>query len=88
MNAWVLSLIICAATPLPDGGYCETRAVDYGLSREQCQAALAVEARRTRPPMRLECTEDPSLSAQLEETNSDGQSQPAPPSPAAIHRRR
>ena len=43
LNAWVLSLIICSTTPLPDGGYCETRAVDYALSREQCKAALAAE---------------------------------------------
>jgi hypothetical protein len=88
MNAWVLSLIICTATPLPDGSYCAARAVDYGLSREQCQAALAVETRRIKPPMRLECTEDPALSAQLEEMDGDGQGRSAPPSPATIHRRR
>jgi len=88
MNAWVLSLIICSATPLPGGGYCETRAVDYGMSREQCNAALAVETRRIRPPMRLECTEDPALSAELEEMDHDGQSQPAPPAPATMRRRR
>jgi len=87
MNAWVLSLIICAAAPLPDGGYCETRAVDYGLSREQCQAALAVETRRVKPPMRLECTEDPDLSARLEEIDSDGQGQSPPPAPATMRRR-
>lgn len=87
MNAWVLSLIICTATPLPDGGYCETRAVDYGLSREGCQAALAVETRRIKPRMRLECTEDPALSAQLEEMNSDGEGPSTPSSPATMHRR-
>ena len=67
LNAWVLSLIVCSATPLPDGGYCETRAVDYALSREQCEAALAAEKPRIKAPMRLECTEDPALSAALEE---------------------
>lgn len=41
VNGWVLSLIICSATPLSGGGYCETRAVDHALSREQCEAALA-----------------------------------------------
>jgi hypothetical protein len=77
MNAWVLSLIICSVTPLPDGGYCETRAVDYAMSREQCRTALAVETRRIKPPMRLECTEDPALSAALEEMDSsDRPSQP------------
>jgi len=76
MNAWVLSLIICTATPLPDGGYCETRAVDYAMSREQCRSALAVENRRIKPPMRLECTEDPALSAALEEMDDDRDSQP------------
>jgi hypothetical protein len=88
MNAWVLSLIICSASPLPDGSYCATRAVDYGLNREQCRAALAVESRRIKPPMRLECTEDPSLSAELEEMDRDGQGPSSPPSPAAIQRRR
>lgn len=88
MNAWVLSLIICSASPLPDGSYCATQAVDYGLSREQCRASLAVESRRLKPAMRLECTEDPSLSAELEEMDRDGQSQPSSSSPAAIQRHR
>jgi hypothetical protein len=86
MNAWVLSLIVCAATPMPDGSYCETRAVDYALSREQCKAALAAERQRIKPPMRLECTEDPALSAALEEMEArNGQS---PPSRATIRRAR
>ena len=76
LNAWVLSLIICSATPLPDGGYCETRAVDYALSREQCKAALAAEKSRIKPPMRLECTEDPALSAALEEMDGPGDAAP------------
>jgi hypothetical protein len=77
LNAWVLSLIICSATPLPDGGYCETRTVDYALSREACRAALAAEKPRIKTPMRLECTEDPALSAALEE--EDGPGDAAPP---------
>jgi hypothetical protein len=85
LNAWVLSLIVCSATPLPDGGYCETRAVDYALSREQCQAALAAEMPRIKAPMRLECTEDPALSAALEEM--DGPSDAAPPLSRANIRR-
>jgi hypothetical protein len=85
LNAWVLSVIICSATPLPGGGYCETRAVDYGMSRAQCQAARAVEARRIKPPMRLECTEDPALSAALEEM--DGPDDAAPPLSRANIRR-
>ena len=76
LNAWVLSVIICSATPLPDGGYCETRAVDYALSREQCKFALAAEQPRIKAPMRLECTKDPALSAALEER--DGPSDAAP----------
>jgi hypothetical protein len=87
MNAWVLSLIICSATPLPNGGYCETRAVDYALSREQCRAALAQERPRITAQMKLECTEDPSLSAALEE--ADGPRGVAPPSaPANMRPRR
>ncbi|MBV9833758.1 MAG: hypothetical protein JO055_05080 [Alphaproteobacteria bacterium] len=85
VNAWVLSLIICSATPLPDGGYCETRAVDYALTREQCKAALAAEKPRIKPPMRLECTEDPALSAALEEM--DGPSDAALPLSRANARR-
>jgi hypothetical protein len=85
MNAWVLSLIICSATPMPDGSYCEARAVDYALSREQCKAALAAEKPRIKPPMRLECTEDPALSAALEE--ADGPSDAVPPSSRATIRR-
>lgn len=88
MNAWVLSLIICSASPLPGGGYCETRAVDYGMSREQCQTTLAVETRRIKSPMRLECTEDPSLSAELEEMDHDEQGSTAPSAPAAVRRQR
>jgi hypothetical protein len=87
MNAWVLSLIICAAAPLPDGGHCEARAVDYALSREQCKAALVAEGRRIRPPMRLECTEDPALSAALEEMDREGRRGAEPPSPATIRKR-
>lgn len=88
MNAWVLSLIICTATPLPDGGHCEARAVDYALSREQCKAALATESRKIKPPMRLECTEDPALSAALEEMEREGRSRSEPSSPATIRPRR
>jgi len=86
MNAWILSLMICSATPMPDGGYCETRAVDYALSREQCKAALGLESQRIKPPMRLECIEDPSLSAALEEM--DGPDSRPPSSRATIRRNR
>lgn len=77
VNGWVLSLIICSATPLPDGGYCETRAVDYALSREQCTAALAAEKPRIKAPTRLECTNDPALSAALEEMDSPSDAAPS-----------
>ncbi len=86
MNAWVLSLMICSATPMSDGDYCETRAVDYALSREACKAALAIESRRIKPPMRLECTEDPALSAALEEMGDNDSRSPS--SRAAIRRSR
>lgn len=88
MNAWVLSLIICTATPQPDGSHCQARAVDYGLSHEQCRAALAAESRRIKPPMRLECTEDPALSAALEEMDLEGRPDARPPAPANIRKRR
>lgn len=77
LNGWVLSLIICSATPLPDGSYCETRAVDYALSREQCRAALAAETSRLKAPMRLECIEDAALSAALEEEDGPGEAAPS-----------
>ena len=77
LNAWVLSLIICSATPLPGGGYCETRTVDYALSREECKAALAAEKPRIKVPMRLECIEDPALSAALEEQDGPGDAAPS-----------
>ncbi|MBM3508193.1 MAG: hypothetical protein FJX64_10945 [Alphaproteobacteria bacterium] len=85
LNGWVLSLIICSATPLPGGGYCESRAVEYALSREQCRAALAAEKPRIKAPMRLECIEDPALSAALEEM--DGPSDAARPLSRANVRR-
>lgn len=88
MNAWVLSLVICSATPLPDGSHCEARAVDYALSREQCRSALSVEMKRIKPSMRLECIEDPSLSAALEEMDGEIESPAAQTSPAAIRHRR
>ncbi|MBX3499296.1 MAG: hypothetical protein KF723_23750 [Rhizobiaceae bacterium] len=87
LNAWVLSLIVCSATPLADGSYCETRAVDYALSREQCKVALAAEKPRLRASMRLECTEDPALSAALEEMDGPGDGAP-PLSRADIRRER
>lgn len=88
MNAWVLSLIICTATPLPDGSFCEARAVDYALSRDQCRSALAVEKQRIKPPMRLECTEDPSLSAALEEMDGPRGDAPPPSAPANLRQSR
>jgi len=85
LNVWVLSLITCSATPLPDGGYCESRAMDYALSREQCRSALAAEKPRIKAPMHLECIEDPALSAALEEM--DGPSDAARPLSRANIRR-
>jgi hypothetical protein len=72
MNAWVLSLIMCAATPQADGSYCEALALRYALSREQCRAEVATWAPRL-SHMKLECTEDPALSAALEEMEHEEQ---------------
>ena len=88
MHAWVLSLIICSATPLPDGSFCEVRAVDYALSREQCRSALTRESARITPPMRLECTEDPALSAALEEMDEPKGAAPPASAPATLRRPR
>jgi hypothetical protein len=64
MNAWVLSLIICSAIPAPDGSYCSVSALKVGLSRESCRAALGPPNHRS-GAVRLECTEDPDLTARL-----------------------
>lgn len=72
MNAWVLSLIICAATPQADGSYCETLALRYGITGSECRADVAAWGPRL-PSMRLECTEDPALSAALEEMDREEQ---------------
>ena len=60
MDAWVLAAIVCSATPQPDGSYCTTKALDYGISREVCQAERQRWSGRF-PHTRLECTEDPQL---------------------------
>ena len=72
MNAWVLSLIMCAATPQADGSYCEAVALRYAISREECRAEIATWSRHL-TSMRLECTEDPALSAALEEMEREEQ---------------
>ena len=60
MNAWVLSLILCSATPAPDGSYCIAKPLAFGLSREACREELAKwKGHQSRP--RLECINDPDL---------------------------
>lgn len=70
MNAWILSLIICGATPTPAGDYCQAVPLRVGVSRQACQAEL--EKWRGHPSKpRLECVEDPSLVAALAEQDDD-----------------
>ena len=71
MDAWVLAAIVCSATPQPDGSYCTTKALDYGISREVCQAERQRWSGRF-PNTRLECTEDPQLVIMLKEQDDDG----------------
>ncbi len=66
VNAWILSLIICSATPTPAGDYCQAVPLHFGVSRETCRAELEKWRHHASKP-RLECTEDPALVAALEE---------------------
>ena len=61
MNTWILSLIICSATPAPDGSYCQARPIEIGVTREQCQAARASRQQDLGGGARVECTNDPAL---------------------------
>jgi hypothetical protein len=70
MNVWILSLLICGTTPMADGSYCKAMPLDYGLSREACQAEMERWRQHPSKP-RLEYTEDPALSAMLEEGETD-----------------
>jgi hypothetical protein len=60
VNAWVLSLIICGASPSPAGDYCQVVALRSGVTREACRAELEKWRGHASKP-RLECTEDPSV---------------------------
>lgn len=79
MNAWILSLIICSASPMPDGSYCSVIPLDYGLSREACLAGMEDWRSHVSGP-RLECTEDAELSELLQQGDEDRQVEP-PKSP-------
>ena len=70
MNAWILSLIICSATPTPAGDYCQAVPLRYGVARQVCEAELEKwRGHRSKP--RLECVEDPALVAALVEREDD-----------------
>ena len=71
MDAWVLTAIVCSVMPQPDGSYCTAKALDYGISREVCQAERQRWSSRL-PNTRLECTEDPQLVTMLKEQDDDG----------------
>jgi len=71
MDAWVLAAIVCGATPQPDGSYCTAKALEYGISREVCQAQRQRWIGRL-PNARLECTEDPQLVIMLKGQDDDG----------------
>ena len=60
MNTWILSLILCSAAPAPDGSYCQAKPLEVGITRQECQAALA-SRRADSPGSRVECTNDPAL---------------------------
>lgn len=71
MNAWVLAAIVCSATPQADGSFCAAKALDFGISRDVCQAERQRWSGRF-PNIRLECTEDPQLVTMLEEQEGEG----------------
>ncbi|MBX3501582.1 MAG: hypothetical protein KF889_19245 [Alphaproteobacteria bacterium] len=60
MNARILSLILCGATPTPAGDCCQVMPLRVGVSRDVCHAELAKWRQHASRP-RLECTEDPAL---------------------------
>jgi hypothetical protein len=70
MNAWILSLVICSAAPQPPGDACIAHVLAFGLTRQQCLVQLDRWSRhRARP--RLECFEDPALTAELHDNEAD-----------------
>lgn len=70
MNAWVLSLIICSASPSPAGDYCQVVALRSGVTRETCYAEVEKWRNHASKP-RLECTEDPALVVFLAEQDDE-----------------
>lgn len=70
MNAWVLSMIICSAAPAADGSFCNANALAFGLTETQCRAEVQRWSRHAARP-RLECTNDPALTAYLAEHESE-----------------
>ena len=66
MNAWVLSVILCSATPQPSGAVCMSRPFEYGISRALCMSERERLGRRF-PRLQVQCTQDPQLVATLEE---------------------
>lgn len=75
MNAWVLSLIVCAATPAADGSYCTATPLQFGLSREACRQEIG-GGRDRASHTRLECTNDPGLTAALIEREARRAAEP------------
>lgn len=70
MNAWVLSLIICSATPSPSGDYCQATALRFGMTRERCHAEFS-KWRNHPANLRLECTADHALVAFMADETDD-----------------
>ena len=70
MNAWVLSLVICSASPSPAGDYCQVVALRSGVTREACHAEVEKWRNHASKP-RLECTEDPALVVFLAEQDDE-----------------
>jgi hypothetical protein len=81
MNTWILSLIICTATPATDGSYCQAQPVEIGVTREQCHAALASRRQDLARGSRVECINDPALVTvlQREAREEARQKGPRPP---------
>ena len=72
MQAWILSLVLCAAAPTADGSYCSAMPLAFGLSREMCHMQRIQWSQHASRP-RLECFFDPELTARLSEEEGDGE---------------
>ncbi len=84
MNTWILSLIICTASPAPDGSFCQAKPLEVGITRQECQAALT-SRRLDTPGSRVECMNDSALVTVLKrDAVREEARQKSPPKPRRL----